>query len=83
MGEVEAAVREQCQASKRSADQAAIVASAIKLGRLIDDPDLEAQAAGNIAKLAKLHESLGKPRRKMNNHLAVVSAMAGAGRKAL
>lgn len=83
-GEVETAVREQCEASKRSADQAGIVAAAIKLARLIDDDDFGAQAGQNIAKLQKLLAELKPQKRKINNHhLTTVSRMAGRGRTAI
>lgn len=80
MDEVERAVREQCaNADARGDGQAGIKAAAIKLAKLIDDPDFAAQAGQNIAKLQRLLESLGRPKRKMGGHnkLATVSAMAG------
>lgn len=80
MGEVENAVREQCAAVEAKGDsQAGIRASAIKLASLIDDPNFAAQIGQNVAKLQKLLDALGKPKRKSqgSHTLATVSAMAG------
>ncbi|WP_139830655.1 hypothetical protein [Mycobacterium paraense] len=80
MGEVETAVREQCAAADARGDnQAGIKAAAIKLAKLIDDPECVGQAGQNIAKLQRLLDALGPPKRKMKGHntLATVSAMAG------
>jgi hypothetical protein len=77
VGPVEAATLAQCAASSTAPDKAGIVASAVALARLIDNPDYSAQLGQNVTRLQKLLESLGKPKRKMSNHLVAISQMAG------
>ena len=77
MGEVERATRDQCAASSTAAEKAGIVAAAIALSKLIDDPDYAAQLGQNVTRLEKLLATLGKPKKKSGGRLSVVSQMAG------
>ena len=74
-GEVEQAVREQCEMLPRAADRPGEVAAAIRLAQLLDDPAYFALAAQNSYKLHVLLNSLGAPKKKGRNRLAAISAM--------
>ena len=75
-GEVERAVRAQCEMLPRAADRPGEVAAAIRLAQLLDDPAYFALAAQNSYKLHTLLNSLGTPKKKSRGRLQAVIAMS-------
>jgi hypothetical protein len=82
-GEVEHAVRVQCENSAKSADMPGIVAAAIACARQIDDPNFAGRIPQLVAKLHMLLNSLQGQRRKVRpGRLAIVQSMTNRKRVA-
>lgn len=82
MGPNEIATRRECELAPKALDRPSIVAQAITLAQRLDDPAMAAVAATNSRQLQALLKELQAGRKKSAGRLAVVSQMAGRGRKA-